>query len=169
MLLGWLVVVSGLVETVHAYHLRGTGGFFFHIIPGIAGVPIGLLIATHPSAGYVAWMLVFASYFTVLGLFRSISAFRLKFPTWEWSVFDGTVTVLLGALFWTTWPWLVSWFFGLAVGISLMMRGWSSIMFGIRRGRAATPRTHVGVSEWELHRQLQRENKGIGQTNAKGD
>jgi hypothetical protein len=51
-------------------------------MPCVAAVPIGLLIATHPSAGGTAWMLLFASYFTVVGLFRTISAFWFKFPAW---------------------------------------------------------------------------------------
>src|ERR1700694_5519099 len=67
MLFGWLLVVSGLMEAVHAFHKRSRGGFLLHLMPCVAGVPIGLLIATHPSAGGTA---LFASYFTVVGLFR---------------------------------------------------------------------------------------------------
>jgi uncharacterized membrane protein HdeD (DUF308 family) len=131
MLLAWLVVVSGLVEAIHAFHLRGSGGFFFHLIPAIAGVPLGLLIATHPDAGLVAWELVFASFFTVVGLFRWIAAVRLKFPNWSWAAFDGIATLVLSTLFWTTWTWLGWWFFGVAVGVSLILRGWSSIMLAL--------------------------------------
>jgi uncharacterized membrane protein HdeD (DUF308 family) len=82
MLFGWLLVVSGLMEAVHAFHKSSWGGFLLHLMPCVAGVPIGLLIATHPSPGGTAWMLLFASYFTVVGLFRTISAFWFKFPAW---------------------------------------------------------------------------------------
>jgi uncharacterized membrane protein HdeD (DUF308 family) len=128
---GWLVFVSGIVEAAHAFHLRRSDAFFLHLVPAVAGVPIGLLIATHPSAGSLAWILLFASYFTVIGLFHVVSALRLKFPNWPWTVLDGIITLALGTLLWAASPWLAPWFFGLAVGVSLVVRGWSHIMLAI--------------------------------------
>ena len=129
MLFGWLLVVSGLMEAVHAFHKRSWGGFLLHLMPCVAGVPIGLLIATHPSAGETAWVLLFASYFTVVGLFRTISAFWFKFPAWIWAALEGIVSLLLAAVFWTNPPRLGPWVFGFSVGTSMILRGWSSIMF----------------------------------------
>jgi uncharacterized membrane protein HdeD (DUF308 family) len=141
-LVGLLTVVAGLTEAVHAFYLRKSAAFLFHLVPALAGVPVGLLMVTHQGAGAVPWMLVFASSFTMIGLFRLIAAFRFEFPGWEWTAADGFVTVLLGAMFWTLWLWLVPWFFGLAVGVSLILRGWSSIMFGhgLRSLQMATAR-----------------------------
>jgi uncharacterized membrane protein HdeD (DUF308 family) len=137
-LIGWLMLVSGLTEAVHAFYLWKSGAFFFHLVPAIAGVPIGLLMLTHPSAGAVAWMLVFASSFTVIGLFRVIAAFRYRFPGWTCAALDAIATLLLAALFWTAWLWLTPWYFGLAVGTSLILRGLSSIMFGRGLGALRT-------------------------------
>src|SRR5216683_7315639 len=138
MVLGWLMVLSGIVEAVHGFQVRGWGGMFLHLVGGILGVLIGLLIATHPVAGALAWTLLFASFFTVIGIFRMIAAIRLKFPNWGWAVFDGTITLLLGILLWADWPWSGFWFLGLSVGISLMLRGWSYAMLAFAiRGLAA--------------------------------
>ena len=150
MLLGWLILVSGLAETVHALYLHRSGAFFFHLVPGVAGIPIGLLILTHPAAGDVGWTLLFACLFTVVGLFRLLAALRLKFRSWPWAVVDGAVMLLLGAVFWTTRPWLDSWFVCLAVGVSLILRGWSLIMFGRalrdwRRPSRSRPQGHASV------------------------
>jgi uncharacterized membrane protein HdeD (DUF308 family) len=143
MLFGWLLVVSGLMEAVHAFHKRSWGGFLLHLMPCVAGVPIGLLIATHPSAGGTAWMLLFASYFTVVGLFRTISAFWFKFPAWIWAALEGIVSLLLAAVFWTNPPRLGPWVFGFSVGTSMILRGWSSIMFaqGVAH-RRKLPKSH---------------------------
>ena len=136
--LGWLMVFSGIVEAVHGFQVRGWGGMFLHLVAGIVGVLIGLLIATHPVAGALAWTLLFASFFTVIGIFRMIAAIRLKFPNWGWAVFDGTITLLLGILLWADWPWSGFWFLGMSVGISLMLRGWSYVMLAFAiRGLAA--------------------------------
>ena len=96
LILGWLMVISGVVEAVHAFRVRGWGGFFLHLIGGVLGVLVGLLIVTHPLAGALAWTLLFAAVFTVLGAFRLIAAARLKFPNWGWAAFDGAVTLVLG-------------------------------------------------------------------------
>jgi uncharacterized membrane protein HdeD (DUF308 family) len=136
--LGWLMVFSGVVEAVHGFQVRGWGGMFLHVVAGILGVLIGLLIATHPVAGALAWTLLFASFFTVIGIFRMIAAIRLKFPNWGWAVFDGTITLLLGILLWAEWPWSGFWFLGLSIGISLLLRGWSYVMLALAiRGLAA--------------------------------
>jgi uncharacterized membrane protein HdeD (DUF308 family) len=131
LVLGWLLVVSGIIEAVHAFRVRKWGGIFLHLIGGILGVLVGLLIVTHPVAGALAWTLLFASFFTVIGIFRLVAAIRLKFPNWGWAVFDGAVTLLLGVLLWAQWPWSGFWFLGFAVGFSLLLRGWSYVMFAI--------------------------------------
>jgi uncharacterized membrane protein HdeD (DUF308 family) len=140
MVLGWLMVLSGIVEAVHGFQVRGWGGMFLHLAGGILGVLIGLLIVTHPVAGALAWTLLFASFFTVVGLFRLIAAIRLKFPNWGWLAFDGTVTLLLGIFLWQEWPWSGFWFLGLSVGISLVLRGWSHVMLALAIRSFAAPR-----------------------------
>src|SRR5438105_9351208 len=95
--LSWLIVVAGLAETAHAFHLRKSAEFFFHLVSGIASVPLGLLVATHPAVGLVPWMLVFACVFTIVGLFRLVSAVHLKPSAWRWAVLDLVVMLVLGA------------------------------------------------------------------------
>jgi uncharacterized membrane protein HdeD (DUF308 family) len=134
-LIGWLLVLSGIAETVHAFRIHRPDGFLFHLIPGVAAVPVGLLAAAQPAAGAITWTLVFATFFTVVGLFRTISAFYLKFPNWGWTVFDGVVMLVLGTVMWAAWVWLLPRFLSFAVGVSLILRGWASITFaqGLRR------------------------------------
>jgi uncharacterized membrane protein HdeD (DUF308 family) len=137
--LSWLIVLGGTVEAVHGFHLRKSALFFFHLLPAVAGIPLGLLVATHPNAGIVDWMLVFACFFTITGLFRLVSSVRLKFPAWSWAVFDSIVMLMLGCVFWTTSSRLGMRFFDFAVGLSLSLRGLSSIMFGIGVRRRRVP------------------------------
>jgi len=129
LILGWVLVISGVIEFIHAFRVRGWGGVVLHLIAGILGVLVGLLIVTHPVAGALVWTLLFASFFTVIGLFRLITAARIKYPNWGWAVFDGIVTFLLGILLWIEWPWSGYWFLGIALGISLTLRGWTYVMF----------------------------------------
>jgi len=138
--LGWLLVISGVIEAIHAFRMRGWGGVFLHVVAGILGVLVGLLVVTHPVAGALAWTLLFASFFTVIGIFRIVAAIKLKFPFWGWAVFDGVVTTLLGIVLWIDWPWSGLWFLGLALGISLVLRGWSYVMLSLAARTLTTAR-----------------------------
>lgn len=131
LVLGWLLVISGVVEAIHAFRVRPWGGILLHVLGGILGILIGLLIVTHPLAGALAWTLLFASFFTVIGLFRLVGAIALRFPRWGWAVFDGVVTLLLGIILWLDWPWSGFWYLGIAVGVALILRGWSYVMLAI--------------------------------------
>ena len=131
LVLGWLLVISGIMEGIYAFRMRGWGGVFLHVVGGILGVLVGLLVVTHPIAGALAWTLLFASFFTVIGIFRIIAAAKLRFPLWGWAVFDGVVTALLGLALWISWPWSGLWFLGVALGVSLILRGWSYVMLSL--------------------------------------
>jgi uncharacterized membrane protein HdeD (DUF308 family) len=131
LVLGWLLFISGVIELIQAFRERKSGNLFLHLIGGVLGILVGLLVVTHPVAGAIAWTLLFASFFTVIGIFRLVAALRLKFPHWGWAVFDGVVTLGLGILLWAEWPWSGLWFMGLAVGVSLVLRGWSYIMLAL--------------------------------------
>jgi uncharacterized membrane protein HdeD (DUF308 family) len=140
MVFGWLMVFSGVVEAVHGFQVRGWGGVVLHLVAGILGVLIGLLVVTHPVAGALAWTLLFASFFTVIGIFRLIAAVRLKFPNWGWAAFDGGITLLLGILLWAEWPVSGFWFLGFTIGIALILRGWSHVMLALALRSSAGPK-----------------------------
>jgi uncharacterized membrane protein HdeD (DUF308 family) len=139
MVLGWLMMFSGVVEAIHGFQVRGWRGMVLHLVAGVLGIAVGLLIVTHPIAGALAWTMLFASFFTVIGMFRLMTAIRLKFPHWGWSAFDGAITLLLGILLFANWPLSGLWFLGLSIGISLVLRGWSYAMlaFAVRSSAPA--------------------------------
>lgn len=127
--LGWLITISGIVEAIHAFHVSRWGGVFLHIAGGVLGVLLGLLIVTHPASGALALTMLLAAYLMVIGLFRTITAFHLRHRSWGWAALDGIVTLVLGLLLWTAWPLSALWFLGFAVGIALLLRGWTIVMF----------------------------------------
>ena len=51
MVLGGLFIVSGIIEGIHAFRVRGWGGMFLHLIGAVLGLFVGFLILTHPVAG----------------------------------------------------------------------------------------------------------------------
>lgn len=137
--LGWLMFLGGVIEAVYAFHTRSWGGVLLHLLAAVLGILVGLLIVTHPVVGALGWTLLFASYFTVMGLFRTIAAIHLRYQVWGWAVFDGLVTLALGFLLWAAWPVSALWFLGLALGITLILRGWTTVMFALAVRAFAEP------------------------------
>jgi uncharacterized membrane protein HdeD (DUF308 family) len=131
MVLGWIMIISGIVEAVQAFRVHRWGGFFMHMIGAVLGVLVGVLVVTHPVAGALAWTLLFAAFFTVIGIFRLVTAARLKFSNWGWAAFDGAITLVLGIMLMVGWPWSGLWFLGLALGVTMILRGWTYVMIAI--------------------------------------
>jgi uncharacterized membrane protein HdeD (DUF308 family) len=141
LLLAWLILVSGIAEAALAFRTRRPDGFFAHLVPGIVAIPVGLFMTVHPAADARTWMVMFASFLTIVGLFRAISAYWLKSSNWPWQVFDGVVTVALATVLWSTPLWMATWFPALCVAVSLILRGWSSVIgaAGFRAPRSESP------------------------------
>jgi hypothetical protein len=70
----------------------------------------------------------FASFFTVVGLFRITAAIRIHLANRNWVIVDSIVALLFAVVLWSGWSWLLPWFIGIAVGVWLGLRGWSEIM-----------------------------------------
>lgn len=134
LLFGWLVLVSGIAESVHAFYLRKSTAFFMQIIQGVAALPIALFVVARVSGANSAssekWILLFASYLIVIGAFRLVAAFRLKFAGRLWAALDGAVTLTLGVMMPAFWPRIGygPWLLGSALGVSFILRGWSLVM-----------------------------------------
>jgi uncharacterized membrane protein HdeD (DUF308 family) len=136
--LGWLITVSGAAESVCAFRLRRWGGMFLHLVGGVLGIFLGLLIVTHPLSGALALTMLLAAYLTMIGLLRAITAARLRYRRWGWIAFDGLVTLVLGLLLWAAWPVTAPWFLGFAVGVALLLRGWATMLL-VMAIRGMTP------------------------------
>lgn len=130
--LGWLLIFGGVVQSVHAFGQKHWGGLFWQLLIGILYLLIGAMLLADPKGSVMALTLLLAIFFVVEGIFRIITAFRLKpRQNWGWLLLNGIVTLVLGALIWAEWPSAAVWAIGLLVGIDLTFGGWSIIMIAI--------------------------------------
>ena len=114
----------GIVEIVHAFQTRRRAGFGWKLAAGIITFLLGLSLLLFPVAGIATlalWIgaLVFAS-----GIVRLILAFRVR-PTkgWGWVLFDGILSIGVGALIAWGWPASSVGFIGLLTGFWLLFSG----------------------------------------------
>ena len=128
-LFGWLLMIAGFMQIVHAFQVRTWSGFFLYLLDGIIRATVGTLLVLYPGAGAQSITLVLSFYFIVGGLFKTFGSMVLQFPSWGWSVASGLVSVALGVLLAMQWPASSTWFIGFAVGLDLILYGWALLMF----------------------------------------
>jgi uncharacterized membrane protein HdeD (DUF308 family) len=135
MSLGWLVLLSGAFEVLASFGSSKWSGFLMNLFAGILYMVIGGMVLANPFASASVATLLLAALFFIGGLFRTIGAAALQHPRWGWAVFDGVVTMLLGALIWAQWPSSALWLIGTWVGINFIFRGCSWMMLGLAARR----------------------------------
>jgi uncharacterized membrane protein HdeD (DUF308 family) len=126
---GWLLMLAGITQIVHAFQVRSWSGFFLYLLDGIIRTAVGMMMVIYPGAGSEALTLLLSLYFIVGGLFKTFGSIVLMFPSWGWSVASGLVSVTLGVILAVQWPSSSMWFIGFAVGVDLILYGWALLMF----------------------------------------
>src|SRR5580704_19238632 len=128
-LFGWLLLLAGAIQTVQAFQVRTWSGFFLYLLDGIIRATVGTLLVVYPGSGALTLTLVLSFYFIVGGVFKTIGAMVLQFPSWGWTVASGLVSIALGVMLALQWPVSGLWFIGFAVGLDLIVYGWALLMF----------------------------------------
>jgi uncharacterized membrane protein HdeD (DUF308 family) len=130
MLLGWFLLIGGIVQGIHAFSHR-RWHFFPELLLATFYVVVGILIIGNPATAVLALTLMMIAFFLVAGIFRIVAASTIRFSN-RWSMFaSGIISLLLGLLLWTGWPTAALWVIGLFIGIELIFNGWSMIMLGL--------------------------------------
>jgi uncharacterized membrane protein HdeD (DUF308 family) len=136
--LGWLLVLAGLVEGVHAVFDQRWGGSIWSFIGGLISVVAGVLLIARPVTGKLYVTLVLAAFLGAEGLVKVVRALSHRgLVVWGWMFLDGILSLLLGALIWLGWPSTAAWALGLLVGIELMFSGVSMLALGLGAGRVS--------------------------------
>jgi uncharacterized membrane protein HdeD (DUF308 family) len=131
LIFGWVLVFDGLLHGVAAFWARQWSGFFLHLLTGVLSVVVGAILIRHPVEAGLTLTLLLAAFFIVSGVFRIIAPLVMQFPSGGWVVLGGVINLILGLLIWNQWPASGLWVIGMFVGIDLIFRGWSYVMFAL--------------------------------------
>ena len=132
LMLGWILVISGVAEGIHAFMARGWGGFLLELLSAILYLVVGILLLTNPLEGALALTILLAVFLIVEGIFKIITALRVReHRAWGWLLASGIISVILGLMIWAEWPASGLWVIGLLVGIQLVFTGWALVMLSL--------------------------------------
>ena len=131
-MLGWLLVIGGIAEAIHAFMAQNWRGFLFELLSAILYVVVGGLLLFNPLLGAAALTLLLAVFLVVEGIFKIVMALRVRdHRGWGWLLASGILSLILGAMIWAQWPASGLWVIGLLVGIQLLFTGWSLVMLAL--------------------------------------
>ena len=137
-LIGWLIVLAGVVHLVVAFHSREAGSVIWRLLVGLAYICFGGYLIARPALGVVTLTLLLGSLFLVEGIFNIILYFRAPSTMRSsWFLLDGIVTLLLGAMIYMQWPSSAAWAIGTLVGVSLIFSGVTRVMVSLTVRKAA--------------------------------
>jgi len=125
LILGWILLISGVVRIVKAFKSRGVRGFWLNLLVGILYLLAGIITLANPIGAALSLTLVIGILFLAEGVYDIIMAFKVK-PGGglSWLVLlDGIITLILGILVLNSWPFSALWLIGLYVGISIIFSG----------------------------------------------
>ena len=133
--IGWLMMIGGFVQGVHAVRNRRWAGSAWAIVGALVYIVAGFLAVVFPVTGTLTLTLILAAFFTAQGLLKIIRAVQHRaMAAWPWLLFDGVLSLALGLLVGLGWPSTAAWALGLLVGIELVFSGASMLLIGLGAG-----------------------------------
>ncbi len=121
--IGWVSIIAGAFEIVHAFWTKGWGGFVWQVLLGILYIAFGVVLVGQPVAS--ALILTY-----VLGLVLLISGFvRILLGLGHWReagwimLLSGIFGVLAGLVILTGFPMTGLWVLGFLLGVDLISHG----------------------------------------------
>ena len=131
-LIGILLLIAGLSQIVLAFKAKKWTGFLVTLILGIIYAIAGLFLLFNPLAGVITITLILGIFLLIDGLFRIILAFTVRQEhDWEWLVFGGIVSIILGILILMSWPESSAVVLGLLFGIAMIMGGVVNVVLSL--------------------------------------
>jgi uncharacterized membrane protein HdeD (DUF308 family) len=131
-LIGWLIMLAGVVHLVLGFRAHGAGSMIWKVLVGIAYLAFGGYVILHPLLGVVSLTLLLASLFVVEGVLDFVLFAKMRpMHGASWVLLDGIVSVLLGGLIYMQWPSSSAWAIGTLVGISMIFSGVARVMMSM--------------------------------------
>ncbi len=137
--IGWLLVISGVFHLADAFHSKGAGAVIWRVLIGIVLIFGGIDIAFFPVRGLFTITFVLGIILVVQGVISIVSYWgHRRMHGVGWILFNGVVSILLGAMIWYEPSTAAAWIIGTLVGIHLIFNGITRLMIWSAVRKAVT-------------------------------
>jgi uncharacterized membrane protein HdeD (DUF308 family) len=141
LLLGWLLLISGLIGLVTTLRMRSAPGVGWAMVSAFLGIAVGLILLWWPISGAVTMALILTVFFLIEGIASILYALdhkRQSSGRWGWMLFSGVLDLVLAGIIFVGLPGTAAWAIGLLVGVNLLFGG-SALIGMALRARSSAP------------------------------
>jgi uncharacterized membrane protein HdeD (DUF308 family) len=140
-LIGWLLLMSGVVGLIATLRMRGAPGFWWSLLSAVLGIVAGIVLLRWPLSGAVSLTLILTVFLVLEGLVSILYALEHKRELsgrWGAMLFSGFVDLLLAGIIFAGFPGTAAWAIGLLIGVNLVFGGSALIAMALH-ARKMTP------------------------------
>lgn len=121
---GWFFMLLGGLQVIQSFQVQGWGGFLWALLFGVLSFLVGISLVFNPLAGMVSLTLLVAVLLLATGAIKLFYSLSLRPVTgWGWVLLSGVLSIVLGVLILTNFPYAAASVLGILLAIELISNG----------------------------------------------
>jgi uncharacterized membrane protein HdeD (DUF308 family) len=139
-LVGWLLLMSGIVGLIATLRMRSAPGFWWSLLSAVLGIVAGIVLLRWPLSGALSLTLILTVFLTLEGMISILYALEHKRELsgrWAMMLFSGVIDLFLAGIIFAGLPGTAAWAIGLLIGINLVFGGSALIAMALHARNAA--------------------------------
>src|ERR1700688_2368937 len=140
-LIGWLLLASGIVGLIATLRSRSAPGFWWSLVSAVLGIVAGIVLLAWALSGALSLTLVLTVFLVLEGVVSILYALdnqRELSGRWGAMLFSGVVDLFLAGIIFVGLPGTAAWAIGLLIGINLVFGGAALIAMAVHARDSAT-------------------------------
>jgi uncharacterized membrane protein HdeD (DUF308 family) len=141
-LIGWLLLASGVVGLFTTLRMRNAPGFWWSLLSALVGIGAGVVLLAWPVSGAVSLTLILSVFLFLEGFASIMIALEHRHgfaARWAMLLLSGIVDIILAGIIFAGLPGTAAWAIGLLVGINLVFGGSALISMALHARGGAKP------------------------------
>jgi uncharacterized membrane protein HdeD (DUF308 family) len=139
-LVGWLLLMSGIVGLIATLRMRGAPGLWWSLLSAVLGIVAGIVLLRWPLSGALSLTLILTVFLVLEGLVSILYALEHKRELsgrWGAMLFSGVIDLVLAGIIFAGLPGTAAWAIGLLIGVNLVFGGSALIAMALHARNAA--------------------------------
>jgi uncharacterized membrane protein HdeD (DUF308 family) len=147
MVVGWLLLLNGLVQVAHAFRSKGIGHIVWKLVVAALYLAMGLYLVMRPTLGILGFTLALGIFLLGEGAVDLIAYFKTGTIGGSiWILLDAVIALVVGFMILNRWPLGSFWILGTLAGVSMLMTGTTRLMMALAVRKA------YSTSPWQARR-----------------
>ena len=139
-LIGWLLLMSGVVGLIATFRTHGAPGFWWSLISAVLGIVAGVVLLGWPLSGALTLTMILTVFLVLEGVVSILYALEHKRELsgrWGMMLFSGVIDLILAGIIFAGLPATAAWAIGLLIGVNLVFGGTALIAMALHARDAA--------------------------------